>query len=339
MRTPSGKVIVEFAEDEIAFLNALNAILPAVPDFRRAMRKAVGEAIEIIPFDILFVARRTRAGSEVTIFTVGTVSHAVLTVARAEAGRACAALAPEDDRTEPEVEVVELPGASRAAEATSLPASYVYSTEDPPKCCCAIFSVTTGAFERKHLILLSVVATWLRSYLAFNEAYRQMEEMSFTDPLTGCYNRRKFTDEAEREIERARRYGYDLCLGMLDVDGLKQVNDTHGHALGDVLLRTLGEAFVRRLRKVDVFARFGGDEFVVLLPHTPVSGAVLALARVLGACRNLIREREGGKISFSASVGVTAYKDGDGVESLVHRADQALYSAKRNHRGTVVVAD
>jgi diguanylate cyclase (GGDEF)-like protein len=339
MRTPSGKVIVEFAEDEIAFLNALNAILPAVPDFRRAMRKAVGEAIEIIPFDLLSVARRTRAGAEVTIFTVGTVSAVVLAAAKREAMRACGQLGPGTEGPEPDVEVVELPAPNRAAEATALASTYVHSTEDAPKCCCGIFAVTPGVFERKHMILLSVVATWLRSYLAFNEAYRQMEEMSFTDPLTGCYNRRKFNDEAEREIERARRYGYDLCLGVLDVDGLKQVNDTFGHAQGDVLLRTLGEAFTRRLRKVDVFARFGGDEFVVLLPHTPISGAVLALARVLGACRDMVHEREQGKLSFSASIGVAAYKDGDGVDSLVRRADQALYSAKKEHRGTVVVAE
>jgi diguanylate cyclase (GGDEF)-like protein len=340
MRTPSGKLIVEFAEDEIAFLNALNAILPAVPDFRRAVRKAVGEATQIIPFDAFAVARPGRTGPIVTIFTVGPISSPVLAAVRADIERTCAhEPLPAGTPGETEVEVVELPGVGRAQDAQAIGSAHVHAVQEVPACCCGIFAAATKAFERKHAILLSVLATWLRSYLAFSEAYRQMEEMSFTDPLTGCYNRRKFLEEAEREIERARRYGYDLCLSIVDVDGLKLVNDTFGHPAGDTVLRLVTEGFTRRLRKVDVFARFGGDEFITLLPHTPISGAVLALARVLGSCRDLAAERGPAGIKFSASIGVTAYRDGDTVDTLVKRADSALYIAKRERRGTVVVAD
>ncbi|MBN1769621.1 MAG: GGDEF domain-containing protein [Deltaproteobacteria bacterium] len=337
MRTPSGKHIVSFDEDEIAFLNALNAILPAVPDFRLAVRRAVAEAVQVIPFDAFAVLRPLRGVVTLTVYAIGAPSQPFLAAVRAEL-EAAAGLAPGPE-SGVEVEVVELPGEARAEHAVGIGSSHVCGPEDLPSFRCGIFAATPRSIQRKHALLLTMVATWLRSYHAFSEAYRQMEEMSFTDPLTGCLNRRKFLEESEREMERVRRYGYDLCLGVIDVDNLKQVNDQHGHPAGDALLKALGEAFGRRLRKVDVFARYGGDEFVVLLPHTPVAGAVLALSRVMAAARDLLTEREHGRLGFSASAGVSAFRKGDDLDGLLKRADDALYAAKRSGRGTVVVGE
>jgi len=337
MRTPSGKHIVSFDEDEIAFLNALNAILPAVPDFRLAVRRAVAEAAQVIPFDAFAVLRPDRGKAVLTAFSVGAPSDPFLAALRAEM-EAAAGISPGPE-SGVEFERIELPGTGRAEHAVAVGSSHVGGPDDLPSFRCGIFAAAPRAFQRKHALLLTLVATWLRSYHAFSEAYRQMEEMSFTDPLTGCLNRRKFVEEAERELERVRRYGYDLCLGIIDLDNLKQVNDTHGHPTGDALLRALGEAFGRRLRKVDVFARYGGDEFVVLLPHTPVAVAVLALRRVLAAARDLVTEREGGKVEFSASIGVAALRQGDDLDGLLKRADDALYAAKKGGRGTVVVGE
>jgi diguanylate cyclase (GGDEF)-like protein len=336
MRTPSGKHIVSFDEDEIAFLNALNAILPAVPDFRLAVRRAVAEAVQVIPFDAFAVLRPERGVVALTVYSIGTPSNPFLAAVRAEI-EAAAGISPGPE-SGVEVEVVELPGVARAEQAAGVGASHVCGPDDLPAFRCGIFAEAPKSIQRKHALLLTMVSTWLRSYHAFSEAYRQMEEMSFTDPLTGCYNRRKFVEESDRELERVRRYGYDLCLGIVDIDNLKQVNDEFGHPAGDVLLRALGDAFVRRLRKVDVFARYGGDEFVVLLPHTPAPGAALALTRVLAAARELVGERETGRLAFSASCGVAAYRKGDDLDGLLKRADDALYSAKKGGRGTVKVA-
>ncbi|MBI5487062.1 MAG: GGDEF domain-containing protein [Deltaproteobacteria bacterium] len=340
MRTPSGKLIVEFAEDEIAFLNMLNTILPvAVPDFRRAVRRAVVEASHIIPFDAFGVVRAGRTDTEITIYAVGALSSPLLAAVRADLERAgVPAGGGPGPRSDVEVEVVELSGPSRAPEAVEAASAYVAAADSAATCSCAIFAAAAGVFERKHQVLLSVLATWLRSYLAFSDAYRQMEEMSVTDPLTGCYNRRKFVDEAERELERARRYGYDLCVALVDVDRLKQINDSFGHGTGDVVLKATTDGLARRLRKVDVFARYGGDEFAVLLPHTPLPGGVLALQRVLAACREQVSQVEA-RVSFSASAGVAAWRRDESLESLLRRADTALYAAKREHPGTVVAAD
>ncbi|MBI5499219.1 MAG: GGDEF domain-containing protein [Deltaproteobacteria bacterium] len=339
MRTPSGKLIVEFAEDEIEFLNVLNTILPvAVPDFRRAVRRAVVEASHIIPFDAFGVVRSGRTSTEITTYSIGALSSTLLAAVRADLERAgVPAGGGPGPASDVAVEVVELPGPARAPEAAEVGSAYV-ATPDSASCSCAIFAAATGAFERKHQVLVSVLATWLRSYLAFSDAYRQMEEMSVTDPLTGCYNRRKFIDEAERELERARRYGYELCVALVDVDRLKQINDSFGHAMGDTVLRAATSGFSRRLRKVDVFARYGGDEFAVLLPHTPLPGGILALGRVLVACREQVAQVEA-RVEFSASAGVAAWRRDESLESLMGRADRALYAAKREHPGTVVAAD
>ncbi|KYH30600.1 GGDEF domain-containing response regulator [Neomoorella mulderi] len=162
----------------------------------------------------------------------------------------------------------------------------------------------------------------------------ELYRLSITDPLTGAYNRRYFLEMLEREIERTRRTGHPFALIMLDLDHFKGINDRFGHAAGDRVLKSLVAAFKERLRKTDCLARWGGEEFVILLPETGVEGAA-TLAEEL---RQKLSEMEIPGVGLvTASFGVTGYHPGDTVDAVTQRVDSALYRAKGNGRNCVCV--
>jgi diguanylate cyclase (GGDEF)-like protein/PAS domain S-box-containing protein len=157
----------------------------------------------------------------------------------------------------------------------------------------------------------------------------QLQEVALTDELTGLPNRRRWHEELDREMARARRTRSRLCVGMVDLDGFKPFNDTHGHQAGDRLLARTARAWSEVLRATDMLARYGGDEFLVLLPDCPVDEALTVVKR--------LREATPGELT--CSVGLTSSigdEDGDGVLS---RADAALYDAKRRGRDAIAISD
>lgn len=166
----------------------------------------------------------------------------------------------------------------------------------------------------------------------------QLQEMARTDVLTGLPNRRAFVDVATSEFERTRRYGNRSSILMLDLDHFKQVNDTYGHEGGDLALQALGALLARAGRISDSAARWGGEEFVLLLTETPLSAARDVAERIRKAVESL--EIQAGPHSFrlSVSVGVAAFSrvDNDWYQAL-SRADRALYAAKETGRNRVVV--
>nr|WP_246187452.1 sensor domain-containing diguanylate cyclase [Moorella glycerini] len=166
-----------------------------------------------------------------------------------------------------------------------------------------------------------------RKYLE-EELYR----LSITDPLTGAYNRRYFLEMLAREIERTRRTGLPFALIMFDLDHFKSINDRFGHAAGDRVLKSLVAAFKERLRKTDCLARWGGEEFVILLPDTTAEGAA-GLAEELR--RRLSQMEIPGVGQVTASFGVTGYYTGDTVDTITQRVDSMLYRAKENGRNCV----
>jgi diguanylate cyclase (GGDEF)-like protein/PAS domain S-box-containing protein len=169
---------------------------------------------------------------------------------------------------------------------------------------------------------------------------RQLEQLSNTDVLTGLCNRRHFYELALNELERSRRQASPLVVAMLDVDHFKQVNDRHGHAMGDRVLVALGETVMAELRSIDIFARFGGEEFVILMPHTPLEAAVTVLERLREALASSRVLTDGGEsIGFTVSIGVGLLRPDDAnIDVLMARADSALYQAKRSGRDRVCVA-
>ncbi len=166
------------------------------------------------------------------------------------------------------------------------------------------------------------------------------EQLAMTDALTGVYNRRRFGDVLHREWATARRYGHALSMLLIDIDRFKMVNDSDGHQAGDVTLRDIAAILAHGIREVDVCARYGGDEFVILLPHTSAERAVVVAER---ARTEVIKERdrwtgEARKVSLSIGISSTEDKAIDSDQALVEAADRALYQAKRDGRDRVIIA-
>ncbi|MGZ8269927.1 MAG: sensor domain-containing diguanylate cyclase [Methylophilus sp.] len=159
------------------------------------------------------------------------------------------------------------------------------------------------------------------------------------DYLTLASNRGYFMEQAELELNRATRYGSPLSLLMLDIDFFKQVNDTHGHKAGDIVLKKLVEVCRETLREVDVIGRIGGEEFAILLPETPCGEAVEVAERLRQVMENTKVPLDGGlPIRFSLSIGVTSLNSReDNIDVLLNLADKALYKAKKSGRNKVCV--
>ncbi|MEQ9642539.1 MAG: diguanylate cyclase [Alphaproteobacteria bacterium] len=168
----------------------------------------------------------------------------------------------------------------------------------------------------------------------------RLERLATTDELTGLANRRAFITVAGREIGRAQRYGQPLSIVVADIDHFKRVNDTHGHAAGDVALRVFAEAMNSCLRQdVDRAARLGGEEFAVLLPATDPGGARAVAERMREAVAAATVAHDSAVFTMTASFGIAAWQPGEpGPESMLSRADGALYDAKRAGRNRVMTA-
>jgi len=163
------------------------------------------------------------------------------------------------------------------------------------------------------------------------------KELSNTDPLTNLYNRRFFSDVFENEMQRAKRLRAPLSLIILDVDKFKEINDLYGHQHGDKVLVAVAEKLHGALRTYDVASRYGGDEFVLLLPATPVSGALEVAERLRCSVQSIVLEAPLENRSVTASLGVASFPTEliSGVDSLFYQADFALYQAKQNGRNRV----
>jgi two-component system cell cycle response regulator len=167
----------------------------------------------------------------------------------------------------------------------------------------------------------------------------RFQELARTDALTGCYNRRALFERLEREVDRVKRYDQGLALLLVDLDNFKDVNDARGHLAGDSVLRQVGDLLRREARSVDVVARYGGDEFVVVLPETTQEGAVIFAERLRAKIGDYDFAETGAPLYVTVSVGVAAasVERPDTAEGLIARADAAMYEAKgggRNQVGT-----
>lgn len=185
-------------------------------------------------------------------------------------------------------------------------------------------------------LMLEPIFAFLARGLKHARQHLQARIEARVDRLTGLFNYRWMIEALGKEIQRTQRYGSPLALIMLDLDGLKTVNDKHGHIAGDGLLRHCAGKIMAALRQTDSAARIGGDEFVVLLPATELDGAHHVAQRALAAIRTDAPLLEEKPLTVTASVGVAQWRPGWGVQELIQAADKAMYLAKHEDRNCVV---
>lgn len=182
-------------------------------------------------------------------------------------------------------------------------------------------------------------AAIIRDISEQEKAEGELLRLATTDPLTGVLNRREFTALAEQEALRSRRYGRPLSIMIMDIDHFKKLNDTYGHAAGDKALQRFSSICCNALRNIDVFGRWGGEEFVALLPETTVEQAEVIAERLRRLVSENVLTYEEHKISLTVSIGLAQYRDGEsGIEEPLARADAAVYDAKKAGRNRVSVA-
>lgn len=187
-------------------------------------------------------------------------------------------------------------------------------------------------WTHKDRSLFEAAARSVRAAQEHRDYLRAMEAAAFTDPLTGLGNRRAFERDLEASLNSARRHGYPVSVLMLDLDGLKQVNDTHGHERGDALLQGFAHALHANLRRENRLYRLGGDEYAAILEHTPSSKSMFAAIRNRVA-RAIAELRRSGFPEAGVSAGLASFpQEADSAQSLVRLADERMYKEKAAHK-------
>lgn len=185
------------------------------------------------------------------------------------------------------------------------------------------------------LFVLGGISLWVQSsqLLMLMRLYRE----STQDPLTGLINRRVLMKRLTSEIEHVMQGGPTFCIQMFDLDRFKRINDNYGHLVGDIVLQTTANLLQKGLRKQDIIARFGGEEFVAVLPGCKSVDAVFVAERIRRSCyETKVVAPNGESIQISTSVGVTEYEAGETIETTLNRVDESLYKAKELGRNRVV---
>lgn len=196
----------------------------------------------------------------------------------------------------------------------------------------AIIHDMTVKLKKYHFRLKLTIAELEAENMEHQRLVEELETLSITDPLTSIYNRRKFNEMLTMEIERSKRYQNSLSIIMCDIDHFKKINDTFGHDVGDKAIRKFSKQIHENIRETDMFARWGGEEFMILMPNVSAENAHSVAEKLRIIIEKTEVETAG---SFTASFGITDLMLDDTAETFIKRADQALYKAKRGGRNRV----
>jgi two-component system, cell cycle response regulator len=302
----------------------------ASPEVQAASSPKVGRVLiadDDDDFRALLVRRSARIGLEVhevrdgplAIEALRASAYDVLVVDLYMPGSTGLQVVQEARRIDPDLQSIILTASATLETALEALRAGVYDYLLKPLESVAVFELAlTRALEHRLLIREN------------QRLFAEVQRLAVTDPVTGLYNRHKLNETLELEVERAHRYRRPLALIMIDLDRLKDINDTYGHPAGDEALRTVAAAIRSQVRRVDLATRYGGDEFVIVLPEATELDALTIAQRI----EVVIRAQTADPWKVSASFGVAAC--GEGVangEELIARADGALYANKRAGAG------
>ena len=191
------------------------------------------------------------------------------------------------------------------------------------------------SFSCDDIALIELFSQLVGASIGNIKLFEKIQRQATTDGLTGLVNHKTFYEILEKELWRSRRYGGQISLIMVDIDNLKRINDAYGHRAGDKVIREISKKIKECIRQIDTAARYGGDEFAVILPNTPLADAVIAAERMVDSVSESPITWKKEQIALSISVGVGQYDAESSPEDITSRSDQALYTAKQAGKNTV----